>query len=363
MKLPLYLAIFLSILIAGCSSLHFDKKRYSRGYHVSCNKKISTSVFVKKKAELKTVEQSSIFAHQLQTSEIADNIEIIYIQPSNRIENDSLLYLSEKTEVEELGLDNVFQMGQLKTVVNKKINPIQSSSAISQETSNSSKSLLFFLFALSTPCALLFFKKRKVSKWAMNNVNKARLVIAGIHIGIIGSSLLLGMLVGASFAYWMMPIIVITSVMSIFSIGLKIKSAAKDKTSISFFKRNLLAVGNAFSAFIFGGSHSFLSGSGGEMLMHPLGVVILTILLTGLLLLSFYGLVLLSCEIACAGYGVLASVVLFSGVFLFSFFYSLALLHVYKTESSDTDTFVKKSAKTALIITLIALLLLLAIGL
>ena len=357
MKLPLYLAIFLSILIAGCSSLHFDKKRYSRGYHVSSNKKISNSVIVKKEAELKPVEQSSIFEHQLQTSEIADNIEIVYIQPSKQIENDSVLYLSEKTETEELALDNDFQIGRLKTVVNKKINPIQSSSAISQETSNSSKSLLFFLFALSAPFAHLFFKKRKVAKWAMNNVKKARFAIAAIHSGIIGSSLLLGMLVGASFASWMMPIILITSVISILSIGLKDKFATKEKTSVSFFKRNLLAVGNAFSAFIFGGSNSVLSGSGGEMLMHPLGVVILTILLTGLLLLSFYGLVLLSCEIACAGYAVLASVVLFSGVFLFSFFYSLAMLHVYKTESSDTDTFAKKSAKAALILILTIVLL------
>jgi len=361
MKLPLYLAIFLSILIAGCSSLHFDKKRYSRGYHVSSNKKISNSVIVKKEAELKPVEQSSIFEHQLQTSEIADNIEIVYIQPSKQIENDSVLYLSEKTETEELALDNDFQIGRLKTVVNKKINPIQSSSAISQETSNSSRSLLFFLFALSAPFAHLFFKKRRVSKWAMNNVNKARFAIAGIHIGIIGSSLLLGMLVGASFASWMMPIILITSVLSILSMGLKGKFATKEKTSVSFFKRNLLAVGNAFSAFIFGGSHSVLSGSGGEILMHPLGVVILTICLTVLLLLSFFGLVLLSCEIACAGYGVLAGVVLFSGAFLFSFFYSLALLHIYKTESSDTDTFVKKSAKAALILILTTVLLV-AIG-
>ena len=103
------------------------------------------------------------------------------------------------------------------------------------------------------------------------------------------------------------------------------------------------------------------SGSGGEILMHPLGVVILTICLTVLLLLSFFGLVLLSCEIACAGYGVLAGVVLFSGAFLFSFFYSLALLHIYKTESSDTDTFVKKSAKAALIL-ILTIALLLAIG-
>jgi len=143
--------------------------------------------------------------------------------------------------------------------------------------------------------------------------------------------------------------------------GLKGKFATKEKTSVSFFKRNLLAVGNAFSAFIFGGSHSVLSGSGGEILMHPLGVVILTICLTVLLLLSFFGLVLLSCEIACAGYGVLAGVVLFSGAFLFSFFYSLALLHIYKTESSDTDTFVKKSAKAALILILTTVLLV-AIG-
>ena len=178
MKLPLYLAIFLSLLIAGCSSLHFDKKRYSRGYHVSSNKKVSNRVIVKPESELQIEDQSSIFKNQEKTSGIADNIELIYIQSSELKENDSVLYLSEKTKVEKLDLEKVFQLTNIETVVNEKINRSPISSAISQETSNSSNSLLFFLFTLSTPFGLLFFKKRKVSKWAVNNDTIARLAIA-----------------------------------------------------------------------------------------------------------------------------------------------------------------------------------------
>lgn len=80
------------------------------------------------------------------------------------------------------------------------------------------------------------------------------------------------------------------------------------------------------------------------------------------LLGALYGLAVLSCTIACNGYGVLAVVLMVGGGYLVSFLTVLGITNAFRRESQRNDSMIKKSLLAALIIVLSLTALLLLIG-
>lgn len=343
MKVSHYFIVIVSLLLIGCSSLRVEKKRYSKGYHVSLNKKIVKKTSEKKEVELSVVEQSPMSAFQEMPYKIPINNQDEWSDSGITKERGSISFKVQEAEREKQEMEAVTKSLKKKTI-GTKVKKNKSQAAIAQEHSLGAKSLLFFLFSLSAPLFFLFSKNRKLSKWAAKNVTKARFSIAGIHVGIFISALLLGMLSSVSFSPLVIPIITVSTIISLLVLLPHKQSSTNENVVRIFFKRNLLAAGNAFSAFVYGGSNNLIEAVDNSLLIHPLLAVLLTLLLTAVLIGLFILLANLSCNLACSGYGALAVFVFVGGTYLLLFLYLLAMIYVYKKESSDTKSFAKKAA-------------------
>ncbi len=364
MKKGILLTLLLSFLFS-CSTVHIEKRRFRKGFHVSWNKN--------KQSNEEKGHEDAVFKNE--NTGNASATKTIQLQS---VEKKSIKVKPEKVRLKSVkkttNIKNRSNQFKRKPTSKTKIDSGEDRSTTSrnkehrlkEDVSKKNKSALYYLFLLGLVPLIAFQKKSgfKLSRWASKNKTKAQVLVGVSTFLAVASSFGLGNILQwqTSSAMLVAPVSLVAA-----SVFINAKKVGKDSRLFkNRFSYTLLNVGTTFGSFFAGTNLPALLSSPGysedPMILHPAVSVILILLLTILLVIALYGVAVLSCAIACNGAGVLAVIVLLGGVFLALFLASLGYVNTFRRESERGKSFAGKAAKTALIILLIAVLAMLVLG-
>lgn len=209
-------------------------------------------------------------------------------------------------------------------------------------------SLIAFLF-LGIPAYLISKTELAcgVSRWATKNRRKAQWSIAGLHFALAFTSFALGALlrmqqIAVPFSDACSALLLLGLAGTAFASPLLNRAGGRTTAGILF--TSLLFAGSAVAgnklagADVSGMSWSLSDGltsffchaPDDEYVMNPVAGVFLTVLMVALSLLILAGLAVLACDLVCSGYGALAFIVFFGGVYMVAFLFALGVQHIFK---------------------------------
>lgn len=349
-KLAFLLLTLTLAVIAGCG-VHMEKRKHRKGFHISWNKPYRSTT-----ANTDSRETDS---HQyLLANEDIVSPQLEYIIPADNS------MLKKKDQERNNTTASTSHETSKRAAVERTIRPEQEPQFKQEKqirTAQQSKTTkhsgtLFFLSMLAIP----FFALRKnrnyrLASWAATNKRKAQWGIALSTTLAFLSSYLLGRLFHFETPDLMLPAALITT--------------GAGAGMFIFGKRNFISrIAGAllFNSGIFAGS--FMLGASRETIdilsqssFSDAGQVLLVVILFLLYLAAIYGLAILSCELACSGYGFAAVAVFFGGAYLGAFLIFLVINNFWPYDDDTKQSIAKRSALQALIpvgILLVAFLLL-----
>jgi hypothetical protein len=349
------IVLFLLITtIYSCSSLRIEKRRYNKGFFVSFTNRNCTSETAKDSSE--NSSSNNLKQKKLETKNTNSVNEINGILPldNNTIVTSNIsAHTPQKTHYKRISHSKHSEKS--KNTISTENKKIKSESIVTNDTGTKSRfnGLLYFLSLIFVP----FFAKKnntslKVSKWASKNKLQSRTLIGIATTTAILSSFGLGYISQFDIDPYMFLIpasIGVGSVLLYTSDVNFLNKPTKNKLSFS-----LLNVGTYFGSFAAGSSNSFLNNllsiPEDPFIINPALAFILTAILIVAFAFSLYALAIISCQIACNGYGVLAVIVLFGGGYLASYLFSLGLLEIFRRKSQENDSFKSKAALLGLFI-------------
>lgn len=349
-KLAFLLLTLTLAVITGCG-VHMEKRKHRKGFHMSWNK-------LHRSTTPNTNSRLADSHHRLRANEDIASTQLEYVTPGD------ISMLKEKDQERNNTTSSTSHETAKATAVERNIQPDQELQFKEEKqirTAHQTKTTqhsgtLFFLSMLAIPfLALRKNRNYRLALWAATNKRKAQWGIGLSTTLAFLSSYLLGRLFHFETPDLMLPAALITTVTGA---GLFI-----------FGKRNFISrIAGAllFNSGIFAGS--FMLGASRETIdvlsqssASDAGQVLLVVILFLLYLAAIYGLAILSCELACSGYGFAAVAVFFGGAYLGAFVIFLVINNFWPYDDDTKQSIAKRSALQALIpvgILLVAFLLL-----
>ncbi len=364
MKKVILLALLFSFLFS-CSTMHIEKRRYRKGFHVSWN--------ANKQSNQEKGHEDALFNKEITDNASATNTiqlqsiekKSIKVTPENdkvkRIKNAiNTKYRSKKFRRKPTSQAKIDSGKEESTTIKAKKHQLK------KDVSTKNKSAIYYLFLLGLVPLIAFQKKSglKISRWASQNKTKARVLVGVSTFLAVASSFGLG-----NISQWQTSNVMLVAPALLVAASLFINAKKVGKESRLFknrFSFTLFNLGTTFGSFYAGASVSALlsvsENTEDPMILNAFTAIILVILLSILLVVALYGLAALSCTIACSGYGIAAVAVMIGGSFLLLYLASLGYANIFRRESERGKSFSGKAAKTALIIILITGLAMVVLG-
>lgn len=349
--------IAILILVAflfSCSSLHVEKRRYSKGFYVSWNDKYKG--LEKNKDESSIIKAMSTL-EETPTSITSKNARRSFSPSQQELQTTlTTTGTSEKIPVVKNILPKRANRVSRKTKIYK--GSIGNDRAVvarvkkeSKRNTSTSGYYYFLLLGIVPILALQKNRGRKAAKWAAKNQTKAQgLIVLSTLVGL-AASFTLGNLLPFDISQGMIAAAIS---LAIASLGIYKRKREKEnrlfKSRLSF---TLLNIGTYFGSFAAGAANigriSISDPSNPLVIDSPALAVLLVIILIAALIMAISAIAFLSCTIACSGYGVLAVIVFIGGSYLATFLASLGLLSVLRRESQIGQPIAKKAALFGLI--------------
>ncbi|MFK7786290.1 MAG: hypothetical protein AB8B56_14315 [Crocinitomicaceae bacterium] len=344
--------IILTILLvsAACSNFHMEKRRYNKGFHVTFNKnrvgkKSATNEPSLAKSERKSRKSSKLRSPSnsnkpLETLDVDVKTEYLSHRPS--IHPPSKLESTPETSVASIDSAKAFASERTST-------EIATSRTSSKPASSPGINGLWYFTLLGILPLFLVIKgaSRSIAIWASENVSKAQAAIVGLYGLGFTSSFLLGNMWQPNIAEWMLgiPIALAGSIL--------VADAVKKKGKSSFIRKRMsfaaLNTSSFFATFALGAQSKFsvLQAIDPEPNtgLDPVVASIATVFVILLMLVALLGIALLSCTVACSGYGLVVGLLVMSGgSFLVVFLGIWGVLGIKRGSSRNSD-----NIRTALI--------------
>lgn len=345
------------MVLLSCGSLHIEKRKHLKGFHVSWSKR---SLNTKSEPILKdslTNQESFVKSNFSQTNDFAMNSGSTFMDATIPTEEEPKQNWTKssqrgKSKVHINSSEKTLSVDALHISSGKNFEDIQKSRSRKKNVAGYWYLLSVLLLPMFMFNKSLFFT---LSFWASNNKVNGQWMLGVTTVLAFASSYLLG----RTLTYDMPQIAAETSTLLATSgAGIFILNGRRRFHS-RLIGSSMIALGSGYGFFSLGVSRGVLVDD--PMINHPAAVVGLTILLVAVLILAVMGIAAISCNLACSGYGVAAVVLLVGGTYLMLFLFMLAILVVYRRVSQRDERFAGKAALIALAI-LISLAVILALG-
>lgn len=348
------LFLFIATILISCGSLNFEKRRYNRGYYLNWSKPNHSE------RTQNSEKPSGPIANKI--NEDSNNNENhskhpIKDDPTKEIELDTSLnsyvkstnFQSQKDESSSFKRLNILNDNQFEKVQYTHETNFKSSNNPNQHLKGGApgSGAWFYLILSSIPFLFLFRNRfSKISYWASNNPKKSRKLIALFSTTGALSSFAFG-----SISNFEVDSTMAIATMGVFGLSVMLNSIRFSKGD-NFLKAKtsfLLAGISGFSGtFGLGAKYghfalSSMQATDGEMLMHPMLAIFLTLLIIAALAASLYGLAILSCTIACNGSGFFAVAVLLGGTFLLFMLATLGIQYLFRREGQSNEKYLRNS--------------------
>ena len=293
-------------VVASCATVHIEKRRFRKGFHVSVNSKkksskeaeednVTETKYRKDKASVK--ETKHLSAQELHKKSLASIDSASQEETATRNES-SAKSVAEKTMSKETD----------------QVSTLEAKSGFKKKKNERDSWLAGFLLLGGVSMALSFSKfGYQRGLWATKNPSKAQRAICNLAIagGIL--SLLLGNILRVQPHVWL---IVLIAKLIIIGIGISQLNRKKDKRSSKNIGVGTLFLGSFAAAFVYGGSLDTIINLDPESSgVNPGLAAFLTVVLVFALLLMGIFIVSYSCSLACGSATVLSWIVLIGGAF------------------------------------------------
>lgn len=372
--------LLLLAILAGCSNLRIEKRRFRKGFHIHWTKKQRSN---SKKEDYTFKKTNESYSDSLHVAMLETNAprkiktpKEHSINPTKPLKTSKSKRNTHKTtpHKQQTVIAKETPSKTIKKTVPQTLSPLKK-----QKEHSSYLALLFFALAGVTPLFMFNSKNHKHSVWAAKNPRKARRRIAGLQVGILSISALLGEMLHLPISQEMGIIAGTTAGLSFVAANYSKKKNVFGQNRTRLFFMNLFNFSGAFGAFSLGNSGIFSNpsrildwsatsgitemapGDHDGPFVLPTGVAVtLFVLLIVLLILMAGYTIILACALTCIDQILLALLVAFSGSITFTFLSIVAGKSIFKRKS-DTD----EKLPLWLIITLIvvAVVFLCAVGL
>lgn len=371
--------LLLLAILTGCSNLRIEKRRFRKGFHVHWTKKQRSSskkqdYSLKKTNEFNpdSLNVATLETNAAQKIKTPEKQSIIPIRKRQKVKSNRKIYKASQHRKQTT-------LAQETTAARSKKASIEQSSPLQKQKERSSYlALLFFTLAGVAPLLMFNSKNHKHSVWAAKNPRKARHRIAGLQLGILSVSALMGEILHLPISQEMGIIAGTTAGLSYVALNLSKKKNVFGQNRTRLFFMNLFNFSGAFGAFSLGNigvlsnpsrilNWSATSGmtelppndhDGPFVLPTAVAVILLVLLIILLVFMAGYT-IILACALTCIDQIILALLVAFSGSVTFTFLSIVSVKSIFKRKS-DAD----EKLPLWLIITLIvmAVIFLCAVG-
>lgn len=323
--------------MTACATIHFEKRRYNRGFHIRTN-----SHFKDVRAEEQTATRAS--KDQKRNNRIlapgngfaSQEIDPVEVADSTDERINTMMSTSPHTS-DQLrpikGMNKKKNARQIipKSRVNQQSKVIEKHAQLARREGKTTGLWYFSIFGF---LPILYFAKSRlhsVSKWASLNVRKAQFAIAGCYgIGAL-SSFLLGSLAQFEILSWM-----VGSSFALFAFA-ALSVVRKSPKNRFIGKRIAYGTMNAasfFATFALGSSSKVVSFLEMDALksegMGTVATILISILLVALLCAAIMGILALACSIWCNGSLLGAVAIIIVGCYIATSFTLWGILAVVK---------------------------------
>jgi hypothetical protein len=337
------LGLIAAIVIASCAGLDIEKRRYRNGIYFNKQKRVHAP------SASRTNVIEPVAVDGAKGSAVDHTLAKEYIREGEIITQEQVTHktASFPKEIKKTKKAQFFYHDYILSTRTK--------DSADHNTGKEHTSALWLLSAVAPGLVLLRTNRsRNLSQWASQNVNKARWRITGHHVMLFLSSIGTGVMLhklGIDFSPRSFNILA-AAALGVFMfdaltrhkrnyqnrriIPLRAMACALGAVIAAFYvvagtKLHMLAGDHSWDIFNgFRALHADAVPDGERSTWETAGLIFLTLLLTGAALFSLAGIAVLSCKLACSGYGAVAIGIFAGGMFIVCFLYALAVQHMFK---------------------------------